>query len=914
MSNVTNVQSGQPVMQNQQVQAANETTAPAVLQNARPSAGSTVCRVLAGIFTLGISEGILAICRHIEANAAPKARGAGEALPAAAPTIAEQNHTLSEQFKNDTLAPEFKAAVSEAFSELRASYGKNSLPQGTTVQEILANPISKNGLRENAIIREAAKAIKNSETEVSPQDLKKCIIEKASPELAVFSARACIMEHAENKISSNRADIIFNALIKDNPEFGNELAACKNAEEVKTCVLNQATLAEHVEYSIGYCEYESTSLQHIFNELASVTGKSTQEIQDTLSLTDLKSKFSTASSKFTGDMETRLQELKTALQEISANFIQMKSDLYTSIARLTVSEGLKEQLRNDVFGESTLKKGYVFARAEQAVDQVNVSSLIRVLQEGNNLSDADVTGMIKAVSVQLSDAITQLYSARELADLGADGNALTMSTACQILIDKNPEIVELMKSDPAKIDRMLGILLEQTFEASDQLESEEGNGTEATLTNASSIYGSRFILNTVRDIIQANNSIMSSLQTGTGEGRFAQITHDTLAGINAEYGINIGTNLNELANLPFGNDVIKNIANRITAQNQLLSSAQFVEIVRSELQTHVANLAAKAAISERCAELGLDTKRLPAMLTSLKKLYPQLQESINNADSKENIQALLLSCGKYENILRRESDIHTYSTQIMKDTLARLAVLLGVNEADVRTTMNLDNLETGFRIVEKGVFDDGNVSDDGIVADIQGRFQRVADRFVKGKSDLIALVNGNELAISPELRANWLNEINANISLKNPVLLQGSYNVGQRMDGSSLLRALRDGLDRSDLLGLFKSLSAQIDEYSHLVFTQEQYNNMGSDETGLISQLAREAFWDKNAKLKSVLLENSANVAGLQDDLENEFSELQARLTREPDWANAESLQIRREIGFIVNAMALLGDVFGPQE
>ena len=200
------------------------------------------------------------------------------------------------------------------------------------------------------------------------------------------------------------------------------------------------------------------------------------------------------------------------------------------------------------------------------------------------------------------------------------------------------------------------------------------------------------------------------------------------------------------------------------------------------------------------------------------------------------------------------------------------------------------------------------------MADIQGRFQRVADRFVKGKSDLIALVNGNELAISPELRANWLNEINANISLKNPVLLQGSYNVGQRMDGSSLLRALRDGLDRSDLLGLFKSLSAQIDEYSHLVFTQEQYNNMGSDETGLISQLAREAFWDKNAKLKSVLLENSANVAGLQDDLENEFSELQARLTREPDWANAESLQIRREIGFIVNAMALLGDVFGPQE
>lgn len=426
MSNVINVQSGQPVMQNQQVQTANETTAPAALQNAKTSTASKVCRVLGAIFSFGISEGIRAIANHIEAKAASKARGAGEALPEAEPSVTQRNVTLSEQFKNDTLAPEFKAAVSEAFSELRASYGEKSLPGGTTVQEIQANPISKNGLRENAIIRETANAIKNSETEISPQDLKKCIIEKASPELAVYSARACIIEQAENKISSNRADIIFNALIKDNPAFADELAACKNAEEVKNCVLNQATFAEHAEFSIGYCEYESTSLQHIFNELAAATGKSTQEIQDTLSLADLESKFSFASSKLTGDVKTRLQELNTKFQEISANFIHVKSDLYTSIATLTVSEGLKEQLRNDVLNESTLKKGYVFTRAEQAVNQVNVSSFIRVLQEGNNLSDADVTGMIKSVSVQLSDAITHLYSARELADLGADGNALTM--------------------------------------------------------------------------------------------------------------------------------------------------------------------------------------------------------------------------------------------------------------------------------------------------------------------------------------------------------------------------------------------------------------------------------------------------------------------------------------------------------
>lgn len=910
MSNVINVQSGQPVMQNQQVQTANETTAPAALQNAKTSTASKVCRVLGAIFSFGISEGIRAIANHIEAKAASKARGAGEALPEAEPSVTQRNVTLSEQFKNDTLAPEFKAAVSEAFSELRASYGEKSLPGGTTVQEIQANPISKNGLRENAIIRETANAIKNSETEISPQDLKKCIIEKASPELAVYSARACIIEQAENKISSNRADIIFNALIKDNPAFADELAACKNAEEVKNCVLNQATFAEHAEFSIGYCEYESTSLQHIFNELAAATGKSTQEIQDTLSLADLESKFSFASSKLTGDVKTRLQELNTKFQEISANFIHVKSDLYTSIATLTVSEGLKEQLRNDVLNESTLKKGYVFTRAEQAVNQVNVSSFIRVLQEGNNLSDADVTGMIKSVSVQLSDAITHLYSARELADLGADGNALTMSTACRILLDKNPEIVELLKSDPAKIDRMLGILLDQTFESEERLGSETGNGTEATLTNAGAIYGSNFILNTAQDIIGANSSVVSSLQAGTGEGRFAQIMHDTLADINAEYGINIGTNLNEVAGLPFGKDVIDNIKNRIAAQNQLLSSAQFAEIVRSELQAHVANLAAKTAISERCAELGLNIDRIATMLASLKQLYPALQESINRADSKEMIQALFLSCDKYENVLHRESAIAVFSEQSRQNVLARLAPLLNVDAEDVPTTMNLDKLREGFLIAAKDIHDEGDASEDGSVPDIQGRFQRIADRFVQGKSDLIALVNGNGLVISPELRANWLNEINTNISLKNPVLLQGAYNVAQRMDGSGLARALRDGLNQSELMGLVKSLSAQIDVYAHQVFTQEQFNAMGSDETGLISRYARDVFWDNNAELKALLMNNEEMMKRIINELEKEFSTVVSQMARTFNVTGPESDTIKQDLAFVVNAQALLGDVF----
>lgn len=260
--------------------------------------------------------------------------------------------------------------------------------------------------------------------------------------------------------------------------------------------------------------------------------------------------------------------------------------------------------------------------------------------------------------------------------------------------------------------------------------------------------------------------------------------------------------------------------------------------------------------------------------------------------------------------IRRESDIAVFSEQSRKDVLARLAPLLNVDAEDVPTTMNLDKVREGFLIAAKDIHDEGDASEDGSVPDIQGRFQRIADRFVQGKSDLIALVNGNELAISPELRANWLNEINTNISLKNPVLLQGSYNVAQRMDGSGLARALREGLNQSELLGLVKSLSAQIDVYAHQVFTQEQFNAMGSDETGLISRYTRDVFWDNNAELKALLMNNEEMMKRIINELEKEFSTVVSQMARAFNISGPESDTIKQDMAFIVNAQALLGDVF----
>lgn len=55
---------------------------PATLRNARPSTGAIFGRVIAGIFTLGISEGIIRFYKHCQAKSAAASR-----LNAAAPDI-----------------------------------------------------------------------------------------------------------------------------------------------------------------------------------------------------------------------------------------------------------------------------------------------------------------------------------------------------------------------------------------------------------------------------------------------------------------------------------------------------------------------------------------------------------------------------------------------------------------------------------------------------------------------------------------------------------------------------------------------------------------------------------------------------------------------------------------------------------
>ena len=135
---------------------------------------------------------------------------------------------------------------------------------------------------------------------------------------------------------------------------------------------------------------------------------------------------------------------------------------------------------------------------------------------------------------------------------------------------------------------------------------------------------------------------------------------------------------------------------------------------------------------------------------------------------------------------------------------------------------------------------------------IRGGYQSIVDRFLAGKRGLYASID--ELGLSPELAADWKNEVLTSSTLKRPASC-----VPARLSRSAWPQSgLRNGLSETELgtdelFGLFRSVGAQLDERAHEVFSAQEFSDMGSDELSAVNRFAREAFLDRNPDIADAM-------------------------------------------------------------
>lgn len=161
----------QPTLQDERLRT--ELNAPGELQKARPSVGVIIARVIGGIFSLGISEGIIALVQYVRSGSAPTPRVTGTGVPSLRPIDDVFNNNLANEVRNGTITSILhEEAVQSALSDLRDIFGQNIVPENTTLQNI----------PNNSTLRDmVSRAVCSSTEPVSGPVLHDIIMEKAKP-------------------------------------------------------------------------------------------------------------------------------------------------------------------------------------------------------------------------------------------------------------------------------------------------------------------------------------------------------------------------------------------------------------------------------------------------------------------------------------------------------------------------------------------------------------------------------------------------------------------------------------------------------------------------------------------------------------------------------------------------------------
>ena len=215
MPDISQIGNGlQPQQQIEQPAAERAQGAPAEFQRARPSVLSRIGRVLAAVFSVGITE----IVRYARAGKAPAAKVPEPGLPAAAPQddMSKQQliHAIDE---GEALPPAFQAAVDEAVSTLRSLYGEKLVPEGATFGDLPGFA----SLRDSVV-----NSIREAPEEVQPGHLLALITETAVAALSehVFTEKLGDWCRALGLGDASPASLCTEILQK-NPEFAEKLHA-----------------------------------------------------------------------------------------------------------------------------------------------------------------------------------------------------------------------------------------------------------------------------------------------------------------------------------------------------------------------------------------------------------------------------------------------------------------------------------------------------------------------------------------------------------------------------------------------------------------------------------------------------------------------------------------------------------------
>ncbi len=877
------------------------TEAPAELRGARLSSGRRALRVVLGIFTLGISEGVLALVRHAREGQVPQPRVAAAGLPAAPPRADVFNKEIADGLHDNKIPATFQAAVGEALEQLRNRFGAEYVPQDASLATLPQG---------RELCHTLGLALKRMPDELSPQVLRAQVEEKGVQLIARQAMQSRVAACcAEIGYDAGRPGLISSAFLSKNPALLEELQSCANLEEMNRVIdANMDSIRDNIALRQEIHTAETEAKNSVITNLARATGLNEDSVRARLDLKKLEDSFAyLGTDLLSGAKSLRGDALSEAFNGIADKFVRNKAELFASVDRLGLPPQISDEWKECVLTQRTLSKGDMFAVWHGIGSGMNIgNSLLTVLNApAEAFSDREILGLVESLGAKLTDALFAHYGPQGWAELGGDGQGDARYYAGQAMLAAHPELMEALSARPELVSRLMGMCGDD-IGASMEAQMTSTLNEAAVQQKRAAETAQAILLGVPRSATEYNRELAASLGTADMPVFHGQALEQAVADMRARYGDdclpagNLAQALNGRDPVAGGERLSILMAAAIRGAATPITSGEIASLFEGIGRSAAAYGAFQGILSGMAREAGLQVNEegIRWISSMLRKRHPDLLLLITGAESRADVKALIDTLPEVASLLRIEHDIQSAWDNGIETVRAGMAAATGLSREDVEAQLNLSPMTDGrFSYMRKDIRDlygDPETGLDDLPGSrrIQEDFRGIADSFLAGKRGLYTSVD--ELGLSPELTTRWKAEVLTNPTLRKSDFLRRSVDIARAMTDAGLTALLGEsGISEEQILGNLLSIGMQKEVRAHVVYTPAELDDMGSDEYSVINSTVSEAFLDLHPGMVTAMQADRERMRAVFSLGEDRMIEIQHQMNvvrhNSPQWAELQA-------------------------
>ncbi len=833
---------------------------------ATSSTGRLVGRILVGIFTLGISEGIRALVNYAQSRPAPAPKAAP--IPPPPPTVKQYNDGIRALMRNNQpLPPSLQGAIDNAFESVRTTWGELA-GAGDTFQT--SSDILKTAVRD---------AIGRLENYLEPQQLQDLVLQKGA-ELAhgkvaedtLRAAFAGINHQADSSLLG-----LNETMLRDIPAFGAEVARASNRAELEAAYANHAqditTFVTFVktkdEVQAQACDRAVTRLAENFGltkeaVLAKTTDPITHKAREVVSLKKLETSFAYAYSAL--HLGTTRDEMESRMNEVAERFVEKMTALYESVEPLNVSDSLKTYFRNEALTEASIPSAPNFLQntleAAGRMAGPKTDQLFNLFAHGNTPDKASVLTAFFEVAVEMENALEAQFTRQGLAELGGDGLAITRFYTSKCLMDRLPGLRDVLLQHKDLLD-------EVSDSASDMAEL----NNETLMLKCNDV---GYMIMALKDISPTNAQLAQAMKSKPTD---LPATH-LMAFEQTKVEIGIAFPDVDVEAIFMANPSL--VTNAVASAEGGLGPYELADVVREKLTPMVRETAIKTRMLALVAEAG---KELPSTdIAYFAETLCNRIPDIENASTSAKLDAALAEHNEEVSaILNFYTAVRTTWQEQEARLVPELVQVTGLAEPFVQDNLTTIGLTEGGRFFFKQMDyrtllnnPATEIADFPTTETITKDYAEIVDTFIASKAVLSRHID--ETNISDAFKASLKQDILAITSVDLPFLTK-CIQIGEAMPGGSLAAAIGDTtFTEGEVVGLVRTLAEHYVNASTTLYTDAEREEMDPVLMQFVRATAVRTFLDQNP---AVIEAGADRLGSLQHLLEREMHQTISRMVQD---------------------------------